>query len=252
MDETYRVKTAILYRRSFGENNTIVTVYTAEKGKMELIARGAKKIKSKLSAHLEPISLAEVMVVRGRHYDYIGSAISENCYFNLKNNLAKIKAAGEIIRVLNLIVKAGDSDKGIFALLISYWDFLNSADNENPPAPLCQGGEKEFDYDLFVQLFIFKLLIKLGHQPELYHCVICRNKILPTNNKFDLAKGGVVCAKCLPQAEKKYQLTISENSIKMLRLADKSGFKQLAKISVNNSIKKEIINIISSFLNYYF
>ena len=242
MEETYRVNAAMLYRSPLGEYNVIATLYTAEKGKLELMARGAKKIQSKLYAHLEPISLVKVMVVRGKQYDYIGSAISENCYFNLKNNLAKIKAAGEAIRILKLIVKAGDRDKEIFTLLISYWDFLNNT-------------EIDLDYDLFVQLFIFKLLIKLGHQPELCFCVSCNNKILPTGNKFDLAKGGLVCAKCLSVSEKnqlKNQLTISENSIKILKLTDKSSFEQLAKVGMSNNIKKEIINIISSFFNYYF
>ncbi|MEK7557587.1 MAG: DNA repair protein RecO [Patescibacteria group bacterium] len=239
MEETYRVKAVVLCRCSFGENNAIVTLYTTEKGKLELIARGIKKSKSKLAAHLEPITLADVMVVRGKKYDYIGSAISENCYFDLKSSLEKIKAAGEVIRILNLIIKIGDCDKEIFELLISYFDFLNSV-------------KEESDYDLFVQLFIFKLLIKSGHKPELYYCVSCRKKILPTNNKFDLTKGGIICFKCFSQLEKKHQLIISENSIKILRLAVENDFKQLANISVNNDIKKEIINIINSFFKYHF
>ncbi|MBU0897626.1 DNA repair protein RecO [Patescibacteria group bacterium] len=239
MEETYRVKAVVLYRSSFGENNTIVTIYTTEKGKLELIARGTKKSKSKLAAHLEPITLVDVMVVRGKKYDYIGSAISENCYFDLKNSLEKIKAAGEVIRILNLIVKTGDCDKEIFELLISYFDFLNSA-------------KEELNYDLFVQLFVFKLLIKLGHRPELYYCVSCHSKILPLSNKFDLSKGGIICVKCFSQLEKKYQLIISENSIKILRLAIENDFKQLANISVNKDIKKEIINIINSFFKYNF
>ncbi|MBU0637085.1 DNA repair protein RecO, partial [Patescibacteria group bacterium] len=234
MEKTYRIKAAVLYSRCFGENDVIVTLYTADKGKLELVARGVKKSKSKLAAHLEPISLAEIMVVQGRQYNYIGSAISENCYINLKNNLAKIGAAGNGIRIFNLIVKAGDGDVEIFKILINYWDFLNNVNEES-------------DYDLFVQLFIFKLLIKLGHQPELYHCVICQHRILPANNKFDLIKGGLICYKCAFLNKRKNQLIISENSIKILRLAEKSDFKQLAKVNIANNIKEEIINIIDLF-----
>ena len=177
--------------------------------------------------------------MQGRQYNYIGSAISENCYINLKNNLAKIGAAGNGIRIFNLIVKAGDGDVEIFKILINYWDFLNNVNEES-------------DYDLFVQLFIFKLLIKLGHQPELYHCVICQHRILPANNKFDLIKGGLICYKCAFLNKRKNQLIISENSIKILRLAEKSDFKQLAKVNIANNIKEEIINIIDLFFKYNF
>lgn len=239
MEETYNIKALILNRKPLAEDGGKVTVYSENLGKLELVARGTKKIKSKLAGHLEPISLVEIMVVRGRQYNYIGAVVSKDCYVNIKNNFAKIKAAGRAIKVFNLIIKLGQSDQDIFSLLKNYFDFLD-------------GASAKPDYDLFVQLFIFKLLIKLGHRPELYNCVNCRNKISPSGNKFDLAKGGLVCGKCLPKPGRAHQLMISENSIKILRLAEKSGFKQLAKVSVNNNIKKEIINIVSSFFNYNF
>ncbi|MFA6306976.1 MAG: DNA repair protein RecO [Patescibacteria group bacterium] len=239
MEETFNIKAIILNRKPFSEDGSKVTVYSENLGKLELVARGTKKIKSKMAGHLEPIGLVEIMVVRGKRYNYIGAAVSEDCYAKIKNDFAKIKAAGEAIKVFNLIVKTGESDPDIFYLLKSYFDFLNNA------------GVKA-DYDLLAQLFIFKLLIKLGHKPELYNCVNCRKKIPPLGNKFDLAKGGLACAKCLPELGRAHQLAISENSIKILRLADKSDFKELEKISLDGNIKKEVINIISLFFKYSF
>jgi len=239
MEETFNIKALILNRKPFSEDGSKVTVYSENLGKLELMARGAKKIKSKLAGHLEPISLAEIMAVRGRQYNYIGAAVSKNCYVNIKNNFNKIKAAGQAIKVFNLIIKPGQSDQDIFSLLKNYFDFLD-------------GASVKPDYDLFVQLFIFKLLIKLGHKPELYNCVNCRKKISPSGNKFDLARGGLVCVKCLPKPERAHQLIISENSIKILRLADKSDFKELDKINLSSNIKKEILNIVSLFFSYIF
>ena len=239
MEETFNIKALILNRKPFFEDGSKVTVYSEDLGKLELVARGTKKIKSKLAGHLEPISLVDIMVVRGRQYNYIGAVISKNCYANIKNDFDKIKAAGEAIKVFNLIVKLGESDQDIFSLLKNYFDFLDGA------------GAKT-NYDLFANFFIFKLLIKLGHSPELYNCVNCRNKILPLGNMFDLARGGLICGKCLAKFKGADQLTISENSIKILRLAGKNGFKELEKINIDNSIKKEVFNIISSFFNYDF
>lgn len=239
MEETYNIKALILNHRPFLEDGSKITVYSENSGKLELAARGTKKIKSKLAGHLEPISLAEIMVVRGRRYDYIGAAVSEDCYANIKNNLSKIKAAGEAIKIFNSIIKFGESDQEIFSLLKNYFDFLNGASIKS-------------DYDLFVQLFIFKLLIKLGHGPELYNCVNCRIKIVPAGMKFDLTKGGLVCARCSPKEDKANQLTISENSVKLLRLAEKNEFIKLFKIKIDKKIENEIVKIVSSFLNYNF
>ena len=239
MEETFNIKALILNRKPFSEDGSRVTVYSENLGKLELVARGTKKIKSKLAGHLEPISLAEIMVVRGKQYNYIGAAVSENCYGNIKNDLAKIKAAGEAIKVFNLIVKFGESDNDLYVLLNNYLNFLESADLNS-------------DYDLSSQLFIFKLLIKLGYKPELYSCVNCHKKISPLGNKFDLAKGGLVCGKCLSKPEMAHQLIISENSIKILRLMDKADFIELNKINLDTNIKKELLSIIDSFFNYSF
>lgn len=238
MEETYNLKALILNRRSFGEDGGRVAVYSLERGRLELVVRGLKKIKSKLAGHLEPITLVNIMAVRGRQYDYAGAAASEQCYANIKNDLEKIAAAGRAIVIFNKTIKAGQADEEIFILLKNFLDVLDEATSG------------KISFELFAWLFIFKLLAKLGQRPELYHCVNCRAKVLPFGLKFDLARGGLICGKCaLGQLENAW-LTISENSVKLLRLAEKSDFKKLEKISLNNNIKKEVLNIVRSFFNY--
>lgn len=238
MPETYNLKALILNRRNFSEDDGRVAVYSLERGKLELVVRGLKKIKSKLAGHLEPITLSSIMAVRGRQYDYAGAAASEQCYANIKNDLEKIAVAGQALRIFNKIIKAEQTDREIFALLKNFLDVLDGAAAE------------KISFELLFWLFIFKLLVKLGHKPELYHCVNCRAKILPAGLKFDLARGGLIGAECSAKIEPPNGLTISENLVKLLRLAEKNDFNKLSKIKVNNIEAKQAKNIISSFLNY--
>lgn len=234
MEETYNLTAIILNRRPFSENDGRVAVYSGERGKLELTVRGLKKIKSKLAGHLEPITLASIMAVRGRQYDYVGAAVSEDCYFNIKSDLDKLAAAGEAIRIFNKIIKTGQADAEIFELLKN---FFNVLENNAKGA-----------YNFLCRLFIFKLLVKLGHKPELHHCVKCQAKVTPAGLKFDLARGGLICDNC----RTKSGLTISENSVKLLRLAEKNDFKKIIKIKINKKTEGEAENIISSFLDYHF
>ena len=87
MEETYRVKAIILNRQAFRENDVMVTVQSMDKGKLKLVARGVKKMQSKLAGHLEPLNLGDIMVVRGKQFNYVGSANAENCYANIKSDL---------------------------------------------------------------------------------------------------------------------------------------------------------------------
>jgi len=236
MEETFNIKAIILKRQPFSEDSSRVTVYSEDLGKLELAARSTKKIKSKLAGHLEPFNLADIMVVRGRQYDYVGAAFSKKCYLNIKNNLAKLAEAGKAVKMVDKLIKPGLADSQIFKQLEDYLDILNSS---------------ESNFEILNSFFILKLLVRLGYKPELYFCLNCREKIKSGKNEFDLLRGGLVCGKCSGHNQPA-QLTISDDCIKLLRLTDKYDLEKLIKIKINKKIEKEIKNIVGSFLNYYF
>ncbi|MDP2709228.1 MAG: DNA repair protein RecO [bacterium] len=236
MEETYNLTAIILNRRSHAEGDGRVAAYSRERGKLDLAVRGMKKIKSKLAGHLEPLTLVNIMAVRGRQYDYVGAAMSENCYAGLKRDLEKLNAAGQAVNVFNKLVKTGEADEKLFILLK---DFLQALDSRELRVASCE---------LLLNLFIFKLLIELGHQPELNFCVNCRVEIMPAGMKFDFERGGLVCGRCASRAG----LIISENCVKLLRLAEKNDLGKLMKIKIDKKTEKEAEHIISSFLSYSF
>ncbi len=184
MDETYTTKAIILNRQPFRENDTKVILYSLDYGKLELVARGTQTIKSKIASHIEPMNLSFTMIVKGKQFDYLGSAISQFCYGNIKGDLEKLGVAGEAINIFNQLVKEGQADKDIFNLLYEYLEILNNKQNII------------FDYRLLLYFFILKLLTQLGYKPELYNCVVCKKKIAPNNNSFSLSKGGIICKEC--------------------------------------------------------
>ena len=242
MEVTYTTKAIILTRQPFREFDSKVAVYSLDKGKLELVARGAKKILSKLAGHLEPVSLSNIMVVRGKQYDYIGGAMNKNCFAGIKNDLDKVLAAQKAIFILHKIIKENEPDRQVFDLL---FDFLYLLDEQSRLVP---------DYDLFYYFFVLKLLVVLGHGPELYNCAVCRKKIGPSGNKFNLGRGGVVCQKCRAPDKRFGQmgLTISENCIKILRIVATEDWGKIVRTNTDNKLKKEVIKIIGSFYNYYF
>ena len=236
MEDTYNIKAIVLNRRPVGENDTRTIVYSLEAGKLQLTARGAKKIKSKLAGHLEPLNLVDIMVVRGRRHDYAGAAVSEKCYFNIKNDLAKLPLAARAVRILDKFIKSGVVDEKIFELLKDYLAALEAVKGE------CA---------IFFTFFSLKLLAALGHQPELSRCLNCAVKIQPGKNRFDLERGGLVCPKCVNLKDAN-QLAVSDDAIKLLRLIIKSDFGQLVKVKINNKLGNEVEKIISSFFKYSF
>lgn len=234
MEDTYNIKAIILKREPFRENDTRVVVYSGERGKLELVARGTKKIKSKMAGHLEPIILANLMVVRGRIFDYIGSAVSENCYPEIKGDLRKIKAASRIVSITGKLIKEGEGDSRIFSLLEETLDIIN----KNEP--------RFADCDLLPAFFVLRLLTLLGYKPELYQCVSCQKKIAPADNRFSFIKGGIVCSNC----SSKEDLTFSDNCVKVLRMAVLGDLRKIIRLEIKDNLAKEVKKTIGSFLKF--
>jgi DNA repair protein RecO (recombination protein O) len=205
---------------------------------LELVARGTKKIKSKLAGHLEPASLINLMVVRGKQYDYAGFADGQNLYANIKNDYEKILICGQAFNYFNKLIKIGEYDEDVFYLLKDFLESLNSQKIIKAEKNLCY------------YFFIFKLLSLLGYTPELYNCIVCKTKILANNKtKFAINQGGLICEKC--QNKQDEASAISDNCVKMLRLILESDFDKLNKIKITDSLEKELSLIIESYKMIY-
>src|SRR3989339_1111881 len=96
----YNLSVIILKRQVFREDDLLVTVYSKEKGKLTLLARGAKKVLSKLAGHLEPVSLSYLNAVDGRAIDQLIGAEMIECFGAIKNDLDKLSAAGWLLNLL--------------------------------------------------------------------------------------------------------------------------------------------------------
>jgi DNA repair protein RecO (recombination protein O) len=236
MSETYPTTAIILKRRPFKEDDISVVLYSLEKGKIELVARGAKKISSKMSAHLEPLTLSRVMVAQGKHYDYAASAASERCYPGIKSDLSKLASAGRLSRIFNRLVKDRVPDRKIFELICDILDGLDCA-KTGPSANIC--GPQD--------LSIFKLLTLLGFAPELKLCARCRREIGSEGNAFDLSAGSVVCRRCRQSQDK---LSISADAIKALRYTARCERGEFMKLSLTAPAQAEVHRLVGLLVEY--
>ena len=155
MEVTYKTQGIILTREPYGEDDSRVFIYTPDFGKLDLIARGTQKLSSKLAAHIEPLNFGEIMAIRGKQYDYLGSAISENIFAGIKSDYDKMAIAGEIVKLINGAIKEKQAEPEIFLLLK---DFLNILNIDAKPAA--------FSFDILKLVFILKFLSLLGYAPN--------------------------------------------------------------------------------------
>ncbi len=119
------MQTIILYRRDFRESDQIISLYTLEKGKQEVLARGVKKITSKNSAHLEPFSFVEVEIVPGKEIDHLTKVQPINYFSEIRKDLQKSLSASYIVSLTDKLVHGGEVDERIFQLLKTWLEHVS-------------------------------------------------------------------------------------------------------------------------------
>lgn len=133
MEPTFNTRAIILNRVDFRESDSRIICYCEDRGKLELVARGAKKLKSKSSGHLEPLTLSRLMIVAGKDMNYAGTAIGDNFFPNIRDSLEKTSMACQALALVEKMTREGEvgGSAKIFNLLKF---FLENLEADNPAA----------------------------------------------------------------------------------------------------------------------
>jgi len=121
----------VLSRRDFRESDQIISLYTLDKGKQEVLARGVKKITSKNSAHLEPFSFVDIEIVPGKEIDHLTKVQPINYFSDIRKDLQKSLSASYVVSLTDKLVHSGEYDERIFELLKGWLEVVNGLDNFN-------------------------------------------------------------------------------------------------------------------------
>jgi DNA repair protein RecO (recombination protein O) len=227
---THKVKGIILKKRDLRESDRFFSIYTDELGKIEAVAKGARKIKSKMAGHLDLFSTLNLMVASGKTYYQIAGVETLENFINLKSDLIKIALASYCLEMIDIFTKTDHPDLKIYAILNEILEIFNDKKNKDY---LKLYGLSKF--------FILKLISFLGWTPELYNCVKCKKKIVPNGNLFDAARGGLVCGACRREGT-----PISTAAIKILRFVLQNNLKNSAALKMTKSQLKEAARAIDS------
>ncbi len=236
MEETANTRALILNIKDYKESDALVLVYSKDYGRLNLLLRGAKKTESKMIGHLQPISLARLMIIKGRTFDYVGAAISERTYQSIRADINKLFYVGKMFSLFISQVKDNEKDEKLFKLLEKYLDLIELEDNFNMEAG-----------KMYYLQFSLRLITILGYQPELRNCISCKKKLEKGKNFFDLREGGIVCNTCA-NTDTNHLLTISDNCVIMMRYLISN--EKRVQLKVARRVVSEASKIIEKYILY--
>ncbi len=229
-ERLYRTNAIVLQIREIGEADRILIVYTPGHGKVSVIAKGARKAKSRLGPYLDHFSEVALHLTRGRDLDIVTSVTTIDQHPNLRVDLDAFGHAAHFAELVRDLTQERQENQRVYALLSSSLSLLDDG----------------VDPWHVARHFELALLATLGYNPELLRCVNCQNDLEAAPNRFSVGLGGMLCFLCSnldPRAT-----VLSVNAQKYLRTLARRGLSSVIGLQPGPAGRLEISQAISSYL----
>jgi len=145
----YRTQGFILKKTDLREADQVFSIYTKDFGKIEILAKAIRKIKSKLRSGAELFYLSETEFIQGKSYKTLTDAIIIDKFGNIREDLERLKIAHQIAETADSLIKGQEQDENIWNLLNEVFQKLENYE--------LRIKNYELVYHYFVWNFLFDL-----------------------------------------------------------------------------------------------
>lgn len=232
-ERLYQTEAIVLRRSDFGEADRLLTVLTPERGKLRLIAKGARKPISRKSGHVELFSHGRYLVAVGHELDIITQAETIEPFAPLHEDLLRASYAYYIAELTDAFTADRDENRPLFELLKDALTWLATAG----------------DLALVARYFELHLLRLAGFQPQLFICGGCQKTIEPGTNYFSVAQGTVFCADC--GRDRNDATEISTGALRVLRFLQTRDWETARLLRLSPETQAEIELLLRHYIAYH-
>jgi DNA repair protein RecO (recombination protein O) len=228
-EHLYKSEAVVIKRIDLGEADRILTIYTPHFGKLRVVAKGVRKVTSRLSGHVELFTRSQMLLAKGRNLDIVTQSETVDSYRPMREDLSRVAHAYYTAELLDKLTPDALESYPAYKLLVDTFQLLST----------------DSDPDRVLRWYEIQLLGYLGYAPELTHCVECRSELTPVVNSFSPALGGVVCATCRRIGVGR---DISVNALKVLRLMQRNPYSAASRVRIDAALHAELQGIAQSYI----
>lgn len=118
-EHSYSSVGIVLGRRNFGEADRILSVYSINRGRISLLAKGIRRPKSRKRGHVEIFSLVRFQASSGRWLDLITEVEIADDFNDVRKSLAKVSLAYYFCEVVGKITRENEQNYELYYLLLN-------------------------------------------------------------------------------------------------------------------------------------
>ncbi len=241
----YTTEGIVLRHIDYGEADRIITIVTPGLGKLRAIAKGARKVTSKLASVADLLTRTQFALAAGRELEIVTQGETRERFEHMRQSLWHATAAYAVAEALDRALEDRAPHPEIYALGLAT---LRRLDTDAAawlanPVPANQAGPAARGWAV-MRCFELRLLDTLGYRPSFTECVACDTPLEPVENGFNAELGGTLCPNCLRFAQRRLPLL----TLKVLRIIQRTKWSELPVMRLDARAREDVESVLQSLL----
>mgnify|MGYP000157575391 CR=1 FL=1 len=244
-ERLYQTEGIVVHRRDQGEADRILTICTPQ-GKLNVIAKGVRKMRSRKGGHVELFAHARLTLARSRSsWDVVSQVETTEPHAPLRGDLERGTYARYAVELYDRFVAEGEGSEALFDLLARTLGYL------------CV----EERLDLLLRAYEQRLLALVGFGPEWARCVGERNqracdRPLTSGDRepfgLDPERGGALCPLCYQDSRQQRGVrSLSPSALELLQDCGREPFARLRQRATTPALLAEVERAAHHYITYH-
>lgn len=228
MKKIEKLKAFVLNKIDYSNTSYILSLYTDEYGRIDAIAKGAKKNINKYGNSLDVLNNVELVVYyKPETLSLITESSLINYYLNIKSNLKKLSIAYRVVELYYHQFKHSEKNHKLYLFLDRV---LNSLENN-----------KYKDDNLLFIKFLLAFIKEVGFEMQISFCNKCNSEI--QNDAYFSFTDGIICKNCVNLTNEYFNFNFELNILK--KCINSSDY------ILNEAENNTIVNFLEKYFKYH-
>ena len=226
-----KTKGIVISQTAFGENDKLLTVFTEDRGTINVSAKGAVSKHNNLKAATSVFCYSD-FVLYDKKYSYytISEAVPIEAFMGLSKDVERLEAAAAMLKFIKYTAVENIECSDELRLLLNSLYMLSETDK---------------NITLVKCIFYLKSLAYMGLPPVTGECAVCGTK--EKLRHFLPESGGVICENCAEN--EKRSVSLSENAERLMHYIIYAPSEKLFGINAGNALFEEVLSHTAFFVS---
>jgi DNA repair protein RecO (recombination protein O) len=216
------------------ESSKVVVLFSRDFGKVRLVAKGARRPKSKFGASTEPMTWGRYVFYKRENRDLqiLTEGDIAHAFESVKRHYGRMAAGSAICESLDHMTEDEDRNPLLFSVVLESLQWV--------------GAIAEADLDVPVWYFQIRAAGILGYRPHLSGCVQCGSRLEGQRLGFSPGLGGTLCA-----AHAGLGMAVRANTVDFMAHLQVGKPDRIDLTRLQGVERSEVPQILRAFLNQH-